>query len=55
MKLSFRKTYKELGKLNKLQEKRHPMFEKNKFSKFLIYFMILYYAALLVFHGSDSS
>ena len=46
MKLSFRKIYKELRRLDKLQEKRHPMFEKNKFAKFLIYFMFFYYAAL---------
>ncbi len=51
MKLSFRKIYKELRRLDKLQEKRHPMFEKNKFAKFLIYFMFFYYAALLIFMG----
>lgn len=27
------------------------MFEKNKFAKFLIYFMFFYYAALLIFMG----
>lgn len=51
MKLSFFQTYKELKKLDKLQDKRHPMFEKNRFSKFLIWFMFLYYAALLIFMG----
>ena len=52
MKLSFWKTYKEIGQLNSLQDKRHPMFEKNKFSKFLIYFMFLYYAGILILMGA---
>lgn len=51
MKISFFKTYKELKRLDKLQDKRHPMFEKNRFTKFLIYFMFLYYAGLLIFLG----
>lgn len=52
MKLSFWNTYKTLRNLDKLQEKRHPMFEKNKFAKFLIYFMFVYYAGILVFLGA---
>ncbi|MCF0160548.1 MAG: hypothetical protein HUJ99_07130 [Bacteroidaceae bacterium] len=51
MKLSVWKFYKELKRLEGLNEKRHPMFEKNRFAKFLIYFMFAYYAALLVFLG----
>ena len=51
MKLSFWKTYKELGRLNSLQDKRHPLFEKNKFSKYLMYFLFLYYAAILIFRA----
>lgn len=51
MKLSVWKFYKELKGLEKLNEERLPMFEKNKFAKFLIYFMFVYYAAILIFLG----
>lgn len=35
----------------KLAAKRSPMFDKNRFAKFLIYFMVAYWAALLLFMG----
>lgn len=34
-----------------LKEERHPMLEKNRFMKFLMIFMWLYYAAILLFMG----
>ncbi len=34
-----------------LKDERHPMFEKNRFMKFLILFMWLYYAAILILFG----
>ena len=43
--------YKLLRKNENLKEKRHPMFEKNRFMKFLLVFMWLYYAAILLFLG----
>ncbi|MCQ2238804.1 MAG: DUF5687 family protein [Bacteroidaceae bacterium] len=51
MRLSAWKFYKELKHLENLSESRHPMFEKNRFAKFLIYFMFAYYAAILLFLG----
>lgn len=35
----------------KLAAKRSPMYDKNRFAKFLIYFMVAYWAALLLFMG----
>ena len=35
----------------KLAAKRSPMFDKNRFAKFLIYFMVAYWAALLLLMG----
>ena len=42
---------KELRKHTKLAAKRHPMFEKNKFGKFYIYFMMLFWAGYFIFFG----
>ncbi len=42
---------KELRKHSKLAAKRHPMFEKNKFGKFYLYFMMLFWAGYLIFFG----
>lgn len=50
--ISFWNTYKIIRKLDKIQDKRHPMFEKNKFAKFLMYFMFLYYAGILILMGA---
>ena len=43
--------YKLIESTEELKDKRHPMFEKNKFMKFLAWFMIAYYAALLLIMG----
>ena len=43
--------YKLLRKHEDLKVKRHPMFDKNRFMKFLLIFMWLYYAAILIFMG----
>ena len=43
--------YKLLRKNDNLRDERHPMFEKNRFMKFLGWFMILYYAAILILMG----
>lgn len=43
--------YKLLRKNEDLRDERHPMFEKNRFMKGLMIFMVLYYAAILLFLG----
>ena len=43
--------YKLICKNADLKEQRHPMLEKNRFMKFLMLFMWLYYAAILLFMG----
>lgn len=43
--------YKLIESTEALKDVRHPMFEKNKFMKFLAWFMIAYYAALLLIMG----
>ena len=43
--------YKLLLRNENLKERRHPMFDKNRFMKFLAIFMWLYYAAILLFMG----
>lgn len=43
--------YKLLRKNDNLRDLRHPMFEKNRFMKLLGWFMILYYAAILILMG----
>lgn len=42
----------ELRKHGKLAAKRNPMYEKNKFGKFWMYFMAIFWAAYLIFFGS---
>ncbi|MBQ0062274.1 MAG: DUF5687 family protein [Bacteroidaceae bacterium] len=44
--------YKLLRQNDKLKNKRHPMFEKNKFAKFMGYFMIVYFAGILMLLGA---
>lgn len=44
--------YRLLVAQQELKDKRHPMFEKNRFMKILMWFMVLYYAAILLFMGS---
>ncbi|MDR1004156.1 MAG: DUF5687 family protein [Prevotellaceae bacterium] len=41
----------ELRRHGKLAEKRNPMFEKNKFGKFWIYLMGIFWAGYLIFFG----
>ena len=45
------KLYKLICKNADLKDKRHPMLDKNRFMKFLMVFMWLYYAAILLFMG----
>lgn len=42
----------ELRKHGKLAAKRNPMYEKNKFGKFWMYFMAVFWAGYLVFFGT---
>lgn len=42
----------ELRKHGKLAAKRHPMYEKNKFGKFWMYLMAIFWAGYLVFFGT---
>lgn len=42
----------ELRKHGKLAAKRNPMYEKNKFGKFWMYFMAIFWAGYLIFFGS---
>ena len=44
--------FNELRKHNKLAAKRHPMYEKNKFGKFLAYFMSIFWIGYLIFFGT---
>lgn len=42
----------ELRKHQRLAAKRHPMFEKNRFGKFLMYFMVIFWAGYLIMFGT---
>lgn len=43
--------FNELRKHSKLAAKRHPMYEKNKFGKFFMYFMSVFWIGYLIFFG----
>ena len=43
--------YRLIEKTEELKDERHPMFERNRFMKFLMWFMVAYYAALLLIMG----
>ena len=43
--------YKLLQRTESLKDERHPMFEKNRFMKFLMWFLVAYYAALMIIMG----
>lgn len=43
--------YSDIRHIQKLDEKRNPMFEKNRFAKVMIYIGIAFWAAYLVFFG----
>ena len=45
------KLYRLIAKNADLKDARHPMLDKNRFMKFLMAFMWLYYAAILLFLG----
>ena len=45
------KLYRLIRQNANLQDERHPMLDKNRFMKFLMAFMWLYYAAILLFMG----
>ena len=45
------KINKLLKEHEKLKDKRHPMFERNRFMKFLAYFMLIYYAGCMLLLG----
>ncbi len=42
----------ELRRHGKLASKRHPMYEKNKFGKFWMYLMAIFWAGYLIFFGT---
>lgn len=43
--------YKLISRNAELKDTRHPMFEKNRFMKYLLYFMVAYYASLMILMG----
>ncbi|KAA6330426.1 hypothetical protein EZS27_020867 [termite gut metagenome] len=43
--------FNELRRHGKLAAKRHPMYEKNKFGKVLMYFMVMFWAGYLIAIG----
>ena len=44
--------YRLLRANEEVKDRRHPMFEKNKFMRILAIFMFLYYAAILLMVGT---
>lgn len=44
--------FNELRKHGKLADKRHPMYDKNKFGKFWMYLMVVFWAGYLIFFGT---
>lgn len=49
--MKLRELHKLLCKHESLQEARNPMFERNRFMKWLAYFMVAYYAACMILMG----
>ena len=43
--------YRFIEQTEALKDQQHPMFEKNRFMKFLVWFMVAYYAAILILMG----
>ena len=43
--------YKIIKRNQKLAAKRNPAFDTNRFAKFLMYFMAVYWATILLFLG----
>ncbi len=50
--MNFIQTYKELRRNWKLADKRQPMFDQNRFAKFFIYGMVVFWAAYMIFIGT---
>ena len=44
--------FNELRKHGKLAAKRHPMYDKNRFGKYAMYAMAVFWAAYLIFFGT---
>lgn len=44
--------YRLLVEQEELKDRRHPMFEKSRFIKILMWFMVIYYAAILLLLGA---
>ncbi len=44
--------FNELRKHGKLAAKRHPMYDKNKFGKYMMYIMTIFWAGYLIFFGT---
>ena len=44
--------FNELRKHGKLAAKRHPMYDKNKFGKYMMYFMSIFWACYMIFFGT---
>lgn len=49
--MHFLSLYKVIGQNQRLADKRNPMFEQNRFAKFLIYSMVIFWAAYMIFIG----
>lgn len=50
--MNFLQLYKELRRNQKLADKRHPMFEQNRFAKIFIYSMGIFWGAYMVLIGT---
>lgn len=49
--MNFMQLYKELRQNQRLAEKRHPMFDQNRFAKLFVYGMIIFWTAYMMFIG----
>jgi len=49
--MKLRELHRILSKHESLADKRNPMFERNRFVKWLAYFMVAYYAAIMLLMG----
>ena len=49
--ISLYRLYKTIKQNQELAAKRHPMFEKNRFAKFLSYFMVVYFEGIFLLYG----
>lgn len=49
--MRFTQLYKELRQHQRLADKRHPMFEQNRFAKIFVYSMVIFWAVYMLFLG----